>query len=230
MLTPHQKKQIEVIDLIEQQIKNNQTNFSVVSPVENFENDTRMCLTSVHIPKIELKEKIEKEIIQPLREISPEHFYYPFDSLHMTIKSIKTINDPPHFTEENVLKITKLYDEIIKEHKKFNVYFYRLLLFPLNLALIGTTDEEFDDLISELDSGLKTIEVPDDKTYANDKYFFCNITLSRFNTKLSESFKTKVEELSKKISFEPYEIDSVTLTINNGVFMKRRTIKTWKLG
>jgi len=57
-----------------------------------------------------------------------------------------------------------------------DAYFSHLLLFTSNLALIGTTDPELDEIHSELDRKLKQIGIPDDKIYTNNKYFFCNMT------------------------------------------------------
>ncbi|HIH13441.1 TPA: hypothetical protein HA242_06995 [Candidatus Woesearchaeota archaeon] len=59
----------------------------------------------------------------------------------MTIKNIRVINNPPHFTEGDVNQAGKVFSQIIPKHKRFNVYFYRLLLFPNNLALLGTSME-----------------------------------------------------------------------------------------
>ncbi len=228
-LSLHQKKQVEVINQIERQISNNNLSFSTVAPVEDFENDTRICLTSVHIPDQDLVSKVQGQIIAPLRTISPEHFYYPFDSLHMTVKNIRVINDPPHYNEADIEKAKKVFSLIIPNHNSFNVYFYRLLLFPMNLALVGTTDPELDAIFTNLDKALNDAGVPDDKKYNNSQYYFSNMTLARFKEPISEEFKRKVEELFNSISFEPYVVGSVTLLTCNAVFKKRQIIGTWNL-
>lgn len=151
----YQKKQIEIINKIEEDLKAGLINLSSVPPVEDFEKDNRICLTTVHIPNKEFKQKIESDLIQPLREFDPNQYYYSNDSLHITIKSIRTINNPPTFTNEDVIRVENLLDEIIPKHKKFNAYYYRLFLFPTNLALMGTTDEELDNIILDFDEGLK---------------------------------------------------------------------------
>lgn len=228
-LSAHQQNQIEVINKIEEQIKNNALNFSTVSPVSDFENDSRICLTSVHIPAEELKQKIQTKIIDPLKEISPNHYYYSIDSIHMTIKNIRIINDPPNFNKEDVGKIKEVFDSVIPKHKKFNVYFYRLFFFPMNLALFGTTDSELDNIVLDLDKNLKEVGVPDDKIYVNNKYFFSNITLARFTNSISEEFTRKIDELSKSFSFEPYTVDSIALLSCNAAFKKRTIFETWNL-
>lgn len=225
----HQLQQQKVINKIEEQLKTNSLNFSTVSAVENYESDPRICLTSVHLPNEEFKLQIQELLTEPLRKIAPDFYYYTADSLHMTIKNIRVINNPPHFTEGDVNQAGKVFSQIIPKHKRFNVYFYRLLLFPNNLVLLETSDRELDSIILDLDATLNKVGIPDDKIYANSKYFFSNITLARFNTPPSKRFKKKVQELSDSIKFKPYTVNSVTLLSCNAVFKNRKVIKTWHL-
>jgi len=229
IFSKHQKKQEEVINLIEKQVNNRNLKFSTVPPVENYQEDKRICLTSVHFPHKQLISKIQNEIIKPLEKIEPEFFYYPQQSIHMTLKNIRVINNPPRFTQEDVQKAKSVFDMIIPTHKKFKVYFYRLLIFPNNIALIGTTEAELDNIVLDLDNKLNKIGLPDDKKYVNQKYFFSNITLLRFNRKPSKEFIKKVNELSKNISFKPYIVDSVTLVSGTAVLTQKNIIKTWQL-
>ncbi len=225
----HQKKQVEVINQIEEQIKKDALSFSTVSPVKDYENDSRICLTSVHLPNKDLVNKIQKSIIKPLYDLSSDHYYYPDNSIHLTIKNVRLISDPPTFNDQDTEKVRKVFSEIIPNHNKFNVYFYRLLIFPNNLALIGTTDPELDDIIFSLDKKLREVGVPDNKQYTNSRYFFSNITLARFTHSLTQTYKDKIAELSDSISFNPYTVDSVTLLSCNAVLKKRRIIGTWNL-
>jgi len=227
-MSSYQDKQKKVIAALEKQIKANALTFSTVAPVTDYVNDPRICLTSVHFPQKSLIDQIQRQIIDPLQAIDPQHFYYPRDSLHLTIKNIRVINDPPHFTEEDVEKAQKIFSDVIPHHTRFSVYFYRLLLFPNNLALIGTTDPELDKLVLELDRKLTEAGIPDDKKYNNTQYFFSNMTLARFSDP-SELFKKKVEEISQNLVFEPYIIDAVTLLTGNAVMKNRIELGRWSL-
>ncbi len=228
-LTHHQLKQIEVIDKIEQQIKDKAIVFTTVSPVDDYHHDNRMALTSVHMPRPDLIHKVIASIIEPLKKIEPDFYYYTNENLHMTIKNVRVINHPPHFNDEDVQKATHVFNNVIPQHHKFNVYFYRLLLFPNNVSLIGTTDEELDKIIFDLSNELNEAGVPDDKVFANSSYFFCNMTLARFNKVPSDAFKQKVQELSASVAYEPYEVDSVTLLTCNAVLQKRSIKGQWNL-
>jgi hypothetical protein len=225
----HQKKQVEVIDEIERQVRNKSFDASVVSPVDDYEADLRRCLTGIHFPKKTLIEKVQYDLIDPLRKISPKHYYYKGSSLHMTIKNVRISNYPPNFTEADIKKAKRVFDKVVPQHKKFKVYFYRLMLFPNNLALMGMTDPELDEIIFELDKELKRAGIPDDKKYTNKRYFFSNMTLIRFTLPIIDRFRQKVVQLSKSIKFEPYTIDSATLIVSNVSLTKCKRIKTWKL-
>lgn len=226
-MTFHQQQQIKVINQIEQSILQNSLNFSTVAPVDDFENDSRICLTSLHFPNQKLINDVQK-IISELKKVEPNFYYYSPQSLHLTIKNIRVINDPPNFKQSDVEKVQQIFGEVIPKHHKFKVYFYRLLLFPNNLALVGTTDPELDEIVLDLDEKLNRAGVPDDKKYNNERYFFSNMTLARFGG-LSSKFVSKVNELSTKINFKPYEINSVTLISGNAVFKNSRIIQKYNL-
>lgn len=197
--------------------------------MKDFENDSRICLTSIHLPEEHFLSEIRKKIVEPLRKINPEHYYYSPESLHITIKNVRVINDPPHFTGKDVEKTKEVFSRVIPRHRKFNAYFYRLLLFPYNLVLMGTSDPESDDLIIDLDTALVEAGVPDDKKYINSEHFFLNMTLARFNSPPSAEFRRKVKELSQSLGLKSYGVDLVTLVTANAV-MKNRTVRgAWKL-
>lgn len=225
----HQQEQIKVIDEIEKQVNNEKLSFSLVDPTENYENDKRFCLTSVHLLKKELMDIIHGQLINPLKSISPEHYYYGAESLHMTIKNIRVINDPPRFDKNVINKAKNVFSKVIPNHKKFQVFFYRLLLFPYNLALIGTTEPELDRIALDLDRRLKESDIPDDKLYINKQYFFSNITLARFTKLPSKELIRKVDKLSSEINIRSYVVDSVTLLTSNAVLKKRTIIGSWRL-
>jgi len=226
-MSTHQKKQIEIINAIEQQVKENTLQFTTVSPVNDYKNDSRLCLTSVHFPKEPLLTKIQ-ELIKPLKKIEPNYHYYASDNLHITIKNIRVINDPPHFTKEDIIVANTVFSEVVPQHHSFSIYFYHLLLFPNSLSLVGTTDPEFDNIVLDLDRKLSDAGIPDDKKYHNSHYFFCNVTIARFS-EASENFKKAVRQLDNILSFDPYTVDNVTLLASNAVSHKNQIINSWRL-
>ncbi|MCX6732759.1 MAG: hypothetical protein NTV98_04430 [Candidatus Roizmanbacteria bacterium] len=228
-MSRHQQEQIKIINEIEAQVKSNSLQATAVLPVSNFDEDTRMCLTSVHFPDISLIDQIYSSIIEPLNKLFPDAYYYSPSSLHLTIKNIRVINDPPTFTDKEIDIANDVFSRRIPIHKQFAIYPYRLLLFKNNLALMSTSDEELDSIILDLSSALTTAGIPDDKQYINSRYFFSNMTLARFSTIPSHEFKEKVEHLSSHLKLNPYIVDSVSLITSNAVMKKRKEWGKWGL-
>lgn len=226
----HQQEQKKVIAEIERDVARDTVSFSTISRVENYELDKRMCLTSVHFPGDNLKNVITQQLISPLRDLQPDQYYYPPESFHMTVKNVKVVSDPPTYTSEDITRVREVFDSVVPRHKKFKVYFYKLILFPNNLSLIATTDKELDDLILDLDKELKGVGIFDDKKFNNDKYFFSNMTLVRFYNPVTTDFKEKVDDLSKNLDINDYIVDSVSLVTCNAVMKMRTIIQNWELG
>lgn len=228
-LTLHQLKQKEVINQIVEQARGKTLSFSTVAPVLDYANDPQISLTGVHLPYKQLIYQIEQQLIQKLRIVEPDFYYYPQDSLHMTIKGVRVVSDPPNFDQHDIEKAKAIFSDVSSRHHKFGVYFYRLILFPHSIALVGTTDPELDNIILDIDSMLKQQGIPDDKIYLNSRYFFSNMTLVRFNREPSSEFVEEVGRLSDSLKFEPYIVDSITLLTCNAVLKKRNIIGTWSL-
>ncbi len=228
-MTHHQLHQSQLIEQIAQQAQNNSLQSTTVSPVDDYKNDTRICLTSVHLPQQALVKKVQQELIKPLQRVFTNCYYYPSENLHITIKNVRVINDPSNFTAKDLEKARQIFSEQVPQHKKFQVYFYRFVLFPQSLALVGTTDEELDRLILNLDQSLKENQLADDKVYANKQYFFSHMTLARFSQVPSLAFQQQLKVLSQHLKFEPYLVDSVTLLTANAVLQKRQLLGTWQL-
>lgn len=229
-VTEYQKGQLEVIRTIENQIENDTVSFSIVLPTENYDTDPRMALTSVHFPKPELITYVTSQLQEPLKKIAPEHYYYSPESLHLTIKNVRTTAEPRGYTPEEIEQTNHVFSQVLTHHKPFKAYFFRLLQFKLNLALVGTTDPELDSIILDLDKELDAAGVPDNKVYANKDHFFAMMTLLRFVDEPTSTFQDKINELSSTISFPPYTIDTISLVTANAVMKKRTVIGEWKLG
>jgi 2'-5' RNA ligase len=228
-MTNHQQEQKKIINTIEKQIQTNSLNLSVVTPVKNFDEDKRICLTSVHFPDKVVLSQIQNQIIKPLQLLERDQYFYTPESFHITIKNIRVVNDPPHFDEKEALQTSKIFSAIVPTHKKFNVYFDRLLLFPNNLSLVGTTDPEMDALILDLDQALKKAGIYDDKILVNTKYFLATMTLARFTHPYNDQFRITVSSISDNLTLKPYTIDSVSLVSGNAVLKNPHIYGKWLL-
>lgn|GEM_PF-434090 len=203
---------------------------TVVEMQSEYEHDDQTCLTSlVFIPK-NIAHKITKIIIEPLRQLEPKYYYYPAESMHLTIKSIRTIHKLPLFTENDAAKVDRLFKKIIPKFRNFSFQLEDLVKFPTSLSLMGYCNDTLQKLVKELDAGLKQIGVPDNKKYFSDEIFFGNITLCRFTHQPSEAFVKKVKEL-ENIKIGKLVIDKINLIICNLVChpKTRRIVGTYRL-
>lgn len=225
----HQNKQKEIINQIEKQVNSDALQATAVIPVKDFAADNRICLTSVHFPMAHFTNMINATIIEPLKILFPHAYYYEPSSLHLTIKNIRVINDPPTFTSQDIETAKQVFNRVIPKHVAFNIYPYRLLLFKNNLALMSTSDEELDRIIFNLNTELDMAGIPDDKKYINNEYYFSNMTLARFGSISPTAFKNKVMELSSHLKLPSYCVDSVSLITGNAVMKKLTVYKTVNL-
>jgi 2'-5' RNA ligase len=203
---------------------------SVVEMRNDYEEDDEICLTSISFLPDELKAKVMSDVIEPLKHIQPNHYFYPKESLHLTIKNIRTIHKPPTFTDEDVEKVNKKFSEIIPTHKRFNFDLQGLVRFPTSVSIMGYCGEELYRLVKELDEGLEEINVPDDKKYVSDTVFFGNITICRFKEEPSRDFLEYINKM-KELEIGSMPIDKISLiNCNAGCSVKSlKIINTYSL-
>ena len=88
-----------------------------IVPMEpDYNGEVRRCLTSVVFVPFTIAERIQSNIIERLREIAPTHYYYPPDTLHITIKNIRTGHAPPLFTNIDIEKCRSVFSEVSARH------------------------------------------------------------------------------------------------------------------
>lgn len=181
-------RQKEMINELERSFQSGNVKSTIVDMQSDYENDRQLCLAAVVFPPSHLAEEIEKKIIQPLREIEPFHYYYPAESLHLTVKNVRTISDPPLFTENDAQNVRTLFSNIIPQFSAFEYSLQDVLAFPTSSALMAYCDDTLQSIVMALDQGLKDIGVPDNKTYLSNEIFWGNCTFCRFVRKPSEGF------------------------------------------
>lgn len=155
---------------------------SHVARRQDYATDTALCLTCVTFPPATLASAICKNLITPLQCLDPQQYYYGRRSLHVTIKNVRSISDPPNFTSDEVRRACRVLSEVVPRFPPFDVYFEELHAFPNSIALVGFTGRVLGDLIHDLDLALRNAGIPDDKHYVSDTVFFATMTLCRFCT------------------------------------------------
>ncbi|MCD4760831.1 hypothetical protein K8R42_02955 [bacterium] len=177
---------------------------------KDYSKDNRLCLTSVIFLSKKTVQKITRKVIEPLKAIEPEHYYYQYGAMHATLKSIRRIANPVNFSQSDIKKVDQLYSELIPQFKSYTIFIEDLIKFSPSLSLIGYTDNNLSDLVNALDQGLKNIGVFDDKNYFSQDVFFNNISVCRFTHQPGEKFLDKVKEMSQ-IEIGEFKIKKISL-------------------
>lgn len=223
----YKNKQKKLMDVLEKETKPLST---VVEMMNDYKNDSQICLTTVVFLSNLLVEKIQKEIISKLSSVDSNHYYYPNKSLHLTIKNIRTINFPPLFTENDILKAERAFSKVIPKFNKFYFNLEGLLKLPTSLAIRAYCGKDVKKIVDDLDSTLNKIGLPDNKKYMSKEVFWGNVTFCRFTGQPSKDFLKIVENL-KNIKIGKLEVEKIFLITTNSVCYpsKTRVIKTYKL-
>jgi 2'-5' RNA ligase len=203
---------------------------SVVPIRSDYKTDRAMCLTSVAFLPADIAQDVYRRIVGPLKGIEPIHHYYPPDSMHITIKNIRTIHDPPLFTQADVRKVARLFAELIPQRPSISFWLEEVVSFQTSAALIAYSDVGLRDLVRALDAGLNEIGVPDNKQYISDDVFFGNVTLCRYTHPPSKEFSDAVEGMAHAYK-ETLKVETIHLITCNAICdpESRRVFQSYKL-
>jgi len=209
-------KQKELVKELESSFDQGNHKSTVVNMQNDYSNDGQICLTSVAFIPSQISKKITEDIIEPLRKIEPEHYFYPPEAMHLTIKNIRTIHNPPLFDKEDINKVNELFGKIIPKLPSFESNIEDVLLFPTSISMMAYSSDLHQKLVLALDKGLKEIGVPDDKKYFSDSIFWGNITICRFTKKPSNKFIETVKKL-RNFKIGKFKIEKISLITSNVV-------------
>lgn len=226
----YQEKQAELFQEIETSAKLGNQKSTIVDMVSDYENDNRISLASVAFLPETIVETISHKVVEPLKLADPSQYYYLPQSFHITIRNIRTVNNPPLFNNEDIEKVKAVFNEVIPKRKRFNFHLRGIFELPTSLAIKACSDELLKFLVQELGEGLERAGVPDNKKYASDEVFFGNTTICRFTTSPSDQLLKRVSEL-KDIEIGEVEARIVSLITTNCVCHPKWTkiIQTYEL-
>ena len=223
-------QQKQLVNQMEEAARQGNFLSSVIGSGADFANDSRVCLTSVLFVPAELGALIVKKIIEPLRAIEPEHYFYSPESMHLTIKNVQIISDPPTFTETDVRKVAVMFEETVPRYPAFSFSLEDVIQFPTSVSVMGYCDERLQGLVQALDNNLKKIGVPDNKKYFSDSIFFGNITVCRFLHEPGPVFIQKLAELRTAVIGQMLAKEITLVTCNSVCHANSlRTVGTYSL-
>jgi 2'-5' RNA ligase len=189
---------------------------SVVPIRSDYKADPAMCLTSVAFLPADIGQDVYRKIVGPLKAIEPDHHFYRPDSMHITIKNIRTIHTPPLFTEADVRKVDRLFAELIPQHPPIPLWLEEVVSLQTSAVLVAYSDVRLRDLVRALDAGLNEIGVPDNKQYVSDDVYFGNVTLCRYTRPPSKEFYDALEGMAHAYK-ETLKVEDIHLITCNAV-------------
>jgi|SRR3989344_2291515 len=193
----HFSQQKAAVGELEQSFLDSRQRSTAVGMQEDYVNDQQICLTSVTFIPDELACEIIKQIIKPLSAIHPNHYFYKSSSLHLTIKNVRTISNPPLFNQEEISKVDSLLQKLVPQFSQFEFNVEDVLLLPTSISLMAYSNSELQKLVLSLDKGLQDIGVPDNKKYISETVFWGNITVCRFTSEPSSELIEMVKSMRK---------------------------------
>lgn len=215
MKNSYKSKQKELVLKLEESFNSGNIKTTVVEMQKEYTDDKQLCLSTVAFVDQKIRKKIVSDLINPLKKIEPDFYYYSPESIHITIKNVRTVHYPPIFDENDIAKVIDKFEDIMKKFQNFEVEIEDVLSFPTSVCVMAYSDKILGDLVLALDSGLKKIGVPDDKKYLSDSIFWGNITFCRFTHKPSEKFIEKVKEV-RNYKIGKMKIEKLSLITCNG--------------
>lgn len=179
---------------------------TIVSIQNNYATDPQLCLTFVTFLPPDIMEVIDNKLIKTLRAIEPDFYYFPAESLHITIQNVRTVHNPPRFTAQDIAIVRSLAHEMFSKEPPFTFTLRGVLSMPTSVSIIALVTHAYDRFIKDFRQRLTDTGVSDDKTYFTDEMVFANATICRYTHAPSKSFLESVS------GFRDIEVATVTTT------------------
>ncbi|HEY9783975.1 MAG TPA: hypothetical protein V6D17_01145 [Candidatus Obscuribacterales bacterium] len=195
MLQTYARKQLEIIHALENGAGKK---LSTIVPMrDDYVSDERRCLTCVQFVGGDIAGKII-EIGESLRVQDPRQYYYPIESLHMTVQNIRVTSAPRSYSDDNVETAKRVLAVVVPQFHSVNLRVARILELPTSLSVCVFFGEDVAAMIRMLRTYLADAGLPDDKEYVSDDAIIGNITFCRFRTEPNEAFRAYVQRYKQK--------------------------------
>jgi hypothetical protein len=229
-MTPFQQKQLILMRQMESSLASGASSSSVVPFQTDYAHDTRICLTAVSFLSNTLANIIQNRLIATLKTIEPDFYYYPNESMHITIQNIRSIHNPPNFDLNDINKAKSLFTDFFATCNQFPIILQGVIQMPTSLAVIVLMTKSYDTCIRTLRQQLISNGIYDDKQYFTDEIIFANCTICRYSRKPSQKF-IQMTQTGRDELFGNGLIQSVSLIQSNAVMHPSKTtiIKTYNL-
>lgn len=194
-MTPFQQRQLALMRQMETCLASDTTASTIIPFQTDYVTDPQRALSvNAYIP-IRLATVIQSKLINPLKTIDPTQYYYPDESLHITIHSIRIIHDPPMYTPRDIETSMQLLERFIQSEHPFSFTLHGIISLPTSVAVIALITPEYDRFTRSLRRAFVDAGIPDDKTYFTDEMVFANTTICRYTHPPSLDFLHNIKTL-----------------------------------
>lgn len=226
-MTDYPSKQRVAFRKLEQQAGAGAT---VVAMSSDFEGDKRLCLTAACFVGPTLGSLISEKLIKPLREIEPHHYFYPVDSMHVTLRNVQTIADPPTFGDREIQLASEALRNCLVGENAFEISLQELFVMPTSLSVCGFSSDALQEIVDRMGLALESAGVPDNKNYSSDGIAFANVTFCRYSRQPGPAFLEAVET-ARDTHIGTLTVSAINLVVTNAVChpSPTRIIETFQL-
>jgi 2'-5' RNA ligase len=223
-------KQKNLVKELENSFRTKNYSSTVVDMQSDYENDDQICLTSVVLLPDRITSAIVQKISKVLKDIDPTQYFYQPASMHLTIKNIRTINNPPLFNDSDIKRVKSVFHNTVSKFSTFDFAVEDLILFPTSISVMAYASDELQKLVLALDRALNEAGVPDNKKYISDSVFWGNITICRFTKEPSQEL-IKAAQGMRDIKIDGFRVEQVDLITCNAVCnpATRRILSSYNL-
>ncbi len=149
-------------------------------PTRDSYGDAATCLSVVAFPSTAVAARIHDQVIAPLAAIDRQHHYYSPETLHVTVKSIRTAATPRGFSDRDIQVASDVLREVTPSLPIFDFELSGLARFPSSIVIRAFATVSFREAVHMLDRALQRAGIVDNKVYASNDVLFGNLTLCRF--------------------------------------------------
>jgi len=215
------QRQLATIEELERNFREGKSPSTIVPFVNDPTEDPRLCVTIVAFLPSHLATRLQHHLIAPMKMLDPNQYFYPSESMHITMQNVRSIADPPTFSEDDIETARSVVGEVVARHNAISLQLQRLFELPTSLAICAFSNDNLAELVQGLRGGLAEAGLPDNKQYA-DGALFGNCTFSRFSQQPNEKMNWLIS-LQKNFVLGEMLIDELALITTNAVCHKDKT-------
>lgn len=195
-------------------------NIEIDTNLSNIKKDKRFGLTVLAAIKGDVLNNF-LEIINQLKEIEPNQYYYPPTDIHITILDFLSCSEDFVFDKNQVELYKKITKKIIQNFPKFNIKFKGLTASKGAVMVQGFFGDELQKLRDSLREEVNKSGIELKEKY---KVRTSHSTVVRFKEKLQnpEELVTKIEGL-RNFNFGVFEVKKIQFVLHDWYNLKEKT-------